>query len=421
MKFNVLTLTLHNFVSVFSAGSSRVTGAANGLLASLVVIDVVLMGLWWALDGGDRLSSISKKLLYIGFWTWMVRSFPSLAKSFTDSLIQAGHLAGGGGGGGVGLLMDPSRIASYGLDATEPLAKKFSDFGVTEIGEALVYGISYLAIIGCFLIMAIHVFMAVLEYYLVTAVVGIFMPFGLLASTKFLAEKAIGAVVAVGIKLMTMSFLLSAIEPVLQSSLKFSSPDVPLNELFAMFLTVCALMLLTWKAPSLASSLMTGSPSLGTGDAIAPALAAAGIVASTKKAAATGGASVAAQGAGSGLRSLSTASASSGAGAGFSAASHLGSPAAQTSPSAAPPSRSSSTSAPASTGPSPGAGASAPPPAGASPTLVMSSQQPPSTPTTPQLASSPSPSLSPASSPAATAAAARMPSLRPTLLMPALT
>ena len=275
MNFNVLTLTLHNFVSNFSAGSARMSGVANGLLASLALIDVVLIGLWWALDGGDRLSAMFKKLLYIGFWTWMVRSFPSISKSFVDSLVQAGSIAGGGGVS-MGLLMDPSRIAGYGLDATAPLAQKISDLGITDFADGIVFCISYLAIIACFLVMAIHVFLAVLEYYLITAVVGILMPFGLLQATKFLAEKAMGAVVAAGIKLMVLSFILSSIEPVLQTSMKFSGPDISFNELFAMFLTVCALMLLTWKAPELASSLMAGSPNLGAGEATAPAFAAAG-------------------------------------------------------------------------------------------------------------------------------------------------
>src|SRR5579859_6692943 len=192
MTFNILTLTLRNFIAAFSSGSTRVTGAANKVLGALIVIDLVLLGLWWALDGGDRLSHVFKKLLQIGFWIWMVQAFPSVAKSLVDSLIQVGQLAGGGAGG-VSLLMDPSQLAGYGLTATEPLAKKISDMGITDAGQLFIFGISYLAILACFFIMAIHVFLGVLEYYLIAAVVGIFMPFGLLPSTKFLAEKAIGA------------------------------------------------------------------------------------------------------------------------------------------------------------------------------------------------------------------------------------
>ena len=94
MKFNALTLALHNFIAIFSGGATRMSGYANSLLYSLAAIDIVLLGLWWALDGGERLSGIFKRILYFGFWIWMVRSFPTLAKTFVDSLVKAGQVAG---------------------------------------------------------------------------------------------------------------------------------------------------------------------------------------------------------------------------------------------------------------------------------------------------------------------------------------
>ena len=360
MKFNALTMALHNFITIFSGGATRMSGYANSLLYSLAAIDIVLLGLWWALDGGERLSGIFKRILYFGFWIWMVRSFPTLAKTFVDSLVKAGQVAGGGATDSA-LLLDPSRIAGYGLDATEPLAKKIADLHITDFAEGIVYGFSYLAIMGCFLLMAIHVFLAVLEYYLITAVVGIFMPFGLLKSTKFLAEKAMGAIVAVGIKLMVLSLILSAIEPVLKNSMKFSRPDIPLNELFAMLLTVCALMLLVWKAPSVASSLISGHPTLGAGEAMAPAATAAGFAVG----AATAGAGYLATRAAvaAGIKSPSDGNASKIAASTSALPRGLASAASSTAR---------KSTGGASKGDAPGA-----PPAGADRTLVMSSQQSP--------------------------------------------
>ena len=120
MQFNTLTLTLQNFIAVFSTGYSRIQGPVHSLLAIFVGIEVVLLGLWTALSGGDNLVGIFKKILHIGGWVWVVQSFPSLTKAFVESLVQAGLMAGGGGS--VSLLMDPSRLAGYGLDAaTAPL------------------------------------------------------------------------------------------------------------------------------------------------------------------------------------------------------------------------------------------------------------------------------------------------------------
>jgi type IV secretion system protein TrbL len=279
MQFNALTLTLQNFITALSGAYGRLASDANSLLSILVGIEVVLLGLWSALGGGDNVVGVFKRILHIGAWVWIVKSYPTLSKALVDSLIQAG-LKAGGGTGDVSLLMDPSRLAGYGLDATAPLTQKLADLGMTDLPDLIVFGFGYLAILACFLIMAINVFLAVLEYYVFAALAGIFLPFGLFEPTKFLAEKAIGAVVSAGVKLMVLALVTSVIDPVL-SAIHFQGPQITFNELWSVFLTVCALMFLCWKAPSLASSLLGGSPHLGVDHLIQAASApiAAGLAA----------------------------------------------------------------------------------------------------------------------------------------------
>src|SRR5580700_9076192 len=266
MQFNTLTLTLQNFITALSGAYGRIQSSASTLLGILVGIEVVLLGLWTALGGGDNVVGVFKRILHIGAWVWIVQSYPTLCKDLVDSLVKAGLLAGGGTGD-VSLLMDPSRLAGYGLDATAPLMQKLADLGVTDLSDLIVFGFGYLAILACFLIMAINVFLAVLEYYVFAALAGIFLPFGLLSPTKFLAEKAIGAVVSSAVKLMVLGLVTAIIDPVL-SSIHFAGPQITFNELWSVFLTVCALMFLCWKAPSLAGSLLGGSPHLGIDHAI---------------------------------------------------------------------------------------------------------------------------------------------------------
>jgi type IV secretion system protein TrbL len=281
MQFNTLTLTLQNFITALSGAYGRIQGSASTLLGILIGIEVVLLGLWTALGGGDNVVGIFKRILHIGAWVWIVQSYPTLAKALRDSLIQAGMTAGGGSGD-VSLLMDPSRLAGYGLDATAPLIHKLADLGMTDLSDLIVFGFGYLAIMACFVIMAINVFLAVLEYYVFAALAGIFLPFGLLEPTKFLAEKAIGAVVSASVKLMVLGLVTAIIDPVL-SSIHFAGPEITFNELWSVFLTVCALMFLCWKAPSLAGSLLGGAPHLGADHLVQAATAplAAGLAAGT--------------------------------------------------------------------------------------------------------------------------------------------
>ncbi|HEY0871767.1 MAG TPA: P-type conjugative transfer protein TrbL [Acidothermaceae bacterium] len=290
MEFNTLTTTLTTFVGVFQAGYSRLGPTINGLLAILAGIDIVLVGFWWALGGGERLTEVIKKILFLGFWLWFTKSFQSNAKAFVDSLINAG-LTAGGHPGGVNLLLDPSRIAAYGLTATEQLAKALDDISVTDLGDVIIFGISYLLIMAAFLIMAIQAFLAVLEYYVILAVAGILIPWALLPQTKFLAEKAIGAVVSAGIKLMVLAFIIAVVDPVL-ASIHFSGPEIKLNELWSVLLTAAAIAFLTWHVPSLAAGLLAGSPSLSaagvaqnvTSGSLLAAGVAGGMVAATRAA-----------------------------------------------------------------------------------------------------------------------------------------
>ena len=323
MQFSALTLALQNFIGIFSGGFGRLTSAINTLLAILIGIDLVLMGFWWALGGGEQLATVFKKVLYIGFWIWMVQSFPGLAKSFVDSLVTAGVTAGGGGVT-VAQILDPSALAASGLDATEPLAARLGDMGTFDMADMLVLGLGYIAIMACYIIMAINLFLAVLEYYLFAGIIGILLPFGLLPSTKFLAEKAVGAVVAAGIKLMVLAFITSAVLPVIAAS-RFSGPEFGFNELWAMLLTVGGCTVLCWKAPAMASALMAGAPSLGITDVAATAMTgvAAGVAvagfASGNPAIGISAATRAAAGATSGAPTMGAASAGLGAAAGSGA------------------------------------------------------------------------------------------------------
>jgi type IV secretion system protein TrbL len=116
----------------------------------------------------------------------------------------------------------------------------------TQIGQKIIISILYLIVMAIFLLIAIQVFITVLEFYLIVAIVSIFLPFGLMKHTKFLAEKSIGAVIASGIKMMVLSFILSVSGPVILAATLTATAT--LNEIFSLILTVGAIGFLAWNA-----------------------------------------------------------------------------------------------------------------------------------------------------------------------------
>jgi type IV secretion system protein TrbL len=262
MNFNLLTTVLTTFVNALAGAQARVS-ASGSVLSGLAIIEIVMACLWMAMDGGS-LSEPFRKLMQLSFWFWFATHFPALAKYFSDSLVQIA-LTAGGQSGNVGLLLDPSRIAGMALDATQPLVQSMHDAGMTHLGDIFMMGLCYAVLIGCFFVIACHVCVAIIEYYLVVTLASCLIPFGMSQHTKFLAEKAIGAAVAVSVKLMVLSFVIALIQPVFAQIHFSGTGEIQMNEALAMCLVCVLLAVIVWRAPGFAADLLAASPSLSAG------------------------------------------------------------------------------------------------------------------------------------------------------------
>ncbi len=275
VEAGILTQTLTLFLQKFSHGWGNLQPAINFLIKVFLGIEIVMFGFWIALGGIDNLVGIMKKFLYLLTWAMIIKKFPELSNAFVKSLVAAGQTAGGGSGGNI---FDPSSVLGIGLNNLTPAFKEvfmmnfLDDFGsiITLIVCLLLIGLAYL-------IIAWQIFYTVLEFYLIAALVGLFLPFGFFEPTKFLAEKSIGAIISAGIKLMVMAFLVAIIQPSLHD-LSFSG-KLTLDECLSILLMSGALAFLCWNAPGVAAGLMSGSPSLSAGVAYQNAVAAGSVAA----------------------------------------------------------------------------------------------------------------------------------------------
>jgi len=121
------------------------------------------------------------------------------------------------------------------------------------------------------------VFITYLEFYLISALGLILVPFGVFKHTSFLAEKVFGAIIAFGIRLMVLAFILSVTQQTLSSFVL--PPDPTVKQISLVLFTAVTVMGLSWHAPAIASGLMAGSPGLGLGAVAGTGLAVAGVVA----------------------------------------------------------------------------------------------------------------------------------------------
>jgi type IV secretion system protein TrbL len=156
--------------------------------------------------------------------------------------------------------------------------------GVTSFFENFltiaVLMIAWLFVIIAFFILAIQLFITVIEFKLTTLAGFVLVPFALWNRTSFLAERVLGNVIASGIKVMVLAVIVG-IGSGLFSDFRAAANGQQADLMDAMSLVLASLALLGLGifGPGIASGLVAGAPQLGAGAAIGTAAAAAGTLA----------------------------------------------------------------------------------------------------------------------------------------------
>ena len=268
-----LTSILISFRSVFRAGIDAIAGPAMSLFATVAAIDFML-NLLLKLDELDHIKNLIRAALKYGGWYYLLKNYPQLLDTLLDGAFYIGLLAGGGGVG-MSTLTDPSMIIELGLRATQPCwdyLTSYQNILTINFPLMLVVLFSALLVLLAYFVIAIQVFLTLLEFYIIAAIAPAFLAFGPWQKSAFLAEKAIGALFGFAIKIIVLVLILSAAIPVLS---EFTMPSnfslASFGAAFRMAAAACCVALLCWQAPGIASSMMGGSPSLSAGGAVGTA------------------------------------------------------------------------------------------------------------------------------------------------------
>lgn len=273
---SILTDILGAFVNGSSQGFPLIQGYAESIFTKLIIIEVVLFGVAIALNKVDFKAEIIAKVLAIGFAQFFIFRYVWLVDSLRDGFVQAG-LAAGGGHLKIPEFLDPSAYMSSGFERVfAVLEGRFTDGAWHFLSAFSMVGFFNLVILlmmfFAFIAMGFQIFFAVIEFYIVTSLAIIFIPFLVLQKTSFLGFRAINAILSNSIKLMVLAFIASLAAPVLQE-LTFATNDPTLRETVSMAVGALAIALLMWRAPSIATSFISGTSGLDFNTAaVQPAL-----------------------------------------------------------------------------------------------------------------------------------------------------
>jgi type IV secretion system protein TrbL len=277
---------LDQFISAFTgqvgSGFGAIAGPVQGVLATLVVISITISAILWAIDETQNImAALVRKILLIGFFAWLVTNWHSLTLTVINGFAKLGLQASGGGSIG-DFTRAPTKAVEAGLSVVIDLIKYIGDlaqqnagFGaLMHIDMIIVAAVAAIGILLAFIILAIEIAVTIIEFYIVTLIAFVVVPFGVLSQTSFLAEKAIGYVVSVGFKFMALAVIAGVGINIFETYTL--SPQPTVAEEAGLLLSAIFLMMLSLKVPAIAGAMISGGPQLNTGGAL---MGAAGVAA----------------------------------------------------------------------------------------------------------------------------------------------
>ena len=281
---------IDRFLDVFSryidSGFGLLGGEVRFLTATLVVIDVTLAGLFWAMshasgNGDDVIARLIKKVLYVGAFAFILGNFNQLAGILFRSFAGLG-LTASGSGMTQAQLLQPGKLAKVGIDAGRPIMAQISELvGFPEVFANLdtivVLFLAWLVLIVAFFVLAVQLFVTLLEFKLTTLAGFVLVPFALWNKTSFLAEKVLGNVVSSGIKVLVLAVIVGIGSGLFSEFTTAPGTEPSIDHALTIMLAALAMLGLGIFGPGIATGLVSGAPQLGAGAAAGTALGAAGL------------------------------------------------------------------------------------------------------------------------------------------------
>lgn len=301
IPYHFLNELLDHFKLVAVDGMVNLKPIALGLVTVLGIIDLTTM--WGLYFGEMRVREMVGKAIKIGFFAALIMNWGPLTMAVEGTFTQVARVASGNTADSspTGIMQQANRISyrlfnnavhdvplngvnavgtsfyddnghlvdnykdllKEGKSSDDSFLNVFSGFGdsIAQIPGRFIKLVLCVAIYLAFAFIALNVILCYVEFYITTALSIILIPFGVNSHTSFMSQKALGALVNFGTKLMIMLFLIGIMSSFIQEIKTIQNDDYA--ELFEITLQSCMYAFLIWKLPDLISGMLSGTPSMG--------------------------------------------------------------------------------------------------------------------------------------------------------------
>ncbi|MEO3434529.1 P-type conjugative transfer protein TrbL [Inquilinus sp. CAU 1745] len=280
----VIDRFLEVFTRYIDSGFGLLSSEVAFIATTLIVIDVTLAALFWAWGADDDIiARLVKKTLFVGVFAYIIGNWNNLAQIIFESFAGLG-LQASGTGFTTADLMRPGRVAQTGLDAGRPLLESISDLmGYISFFENFIQiaclFLAWALVLLAFFILAVQLFVTLIEFKLTTLAGFVLIPFGLFGKSAFMAERVLGNVISSGIKVMVLAVIIGIGSTLFgEFTAGFGGQEPTIDDAMAIVLAALSLLGLGIFGPGIASGIVSGGPQLSAGAAVGTGMAAGGMM-----------------------------------------------------------------------------------------------------------------------------------------------
>ena len=264
-----LTDVMEMFVDKLKVLPQNLENHALKLLMVLTILDITYQV--FNVEEIDWTKWLVRKVMKVGLLMWIIKEWDWLLKEIVAGFIKIGEIGFGGKIQDCAYIDNPSKLISKANKAGDAILEATSMISPRTWANLILWAF---LMVGFFFI-AFSIIIIWIEFYMLTGIGIMFIPFGTLKVGENYFLNVCKLVVGSGIKLCVLNTMILLIEPIIEKLTV--TKNIGTNGFCYVITVVMILAYMTLKIPDMAAAFLSGTPGMNAAAAISTGMAAVGL------------------------------------------------------------------------------------------------------------------------------------------------
>ena len=264
-----LTDIMQMFVDKLKVLPQNLENHALKLLMVLTILDITYQV--FNVEEIDWTKWLTRKIMRVGLLMWIIKEWDWLLREIATGFIRIGEIGFGGNIKNCVYIDNPSKLISKANEIGDTILKATSMVSPRTWANLILWAF---LMVGFFFI-AFSIIIIWIEFYMLTGIGIMFIPFGTLKVGENYFLNVCKLVVGSGIKLCVLNTMILLIEPIIEKLTV--TKNIGTYGFCYVITVVMILAYMTLKIPDMAAAFLSGTPGMNAAAAISTGMAAVGL------------------------------------------------------------------------------------------------------------------------------------------------